>query len=179
MEPMVSLFWLQREASDIISSHAKNFVHQMVNGLSYLHGLQVMHGVCLSLLVFHMPVCFLIDLVWLSIDLHLANIALALPDLDKYSESELLLHFNDPETTIVLPLRLEDQKDSLPPYVISPICLAELVLKQLRSSASNDLCVRIIDFGNGQHIPFSTASFSLIKHFDLFPLLNICSFSPR
>lgn len=44
MEPMVSLFWLNREAADIISSHGKSFIHQMISGLSYLHSLEVMHG---------------------------------------------------------------------------------------------------------------------------------------
>lgn len=86
-----------------------------------------------------------------SADLHLANIALALPNLDKYSEAELLHFFNDQEPTVVLPLKLEDQSDSLPAYVLSPVCLAELVLKQLRTSKSNDLCVKIMDFGNGQN----------------------------
>lgn len=61
-------------------------------------------------------------------DLYLANIALALHDLEKHSESELLLPSNDPELTIVLPLRLEDQTDSLPAYVVSPISLAERML---------------------------------------------------
>ncbi|RJE20032.1 STYKc [Aspergillus sclerotialis] len=126
MEPMVSLFWLHREATDIISSHGKSFIHQMISGLLYLHSLQVMHG-----------------------DLHLSNIGLALPDLDKYSESELSFAFDDPEPTIVLPLRPEDQTNSLPTYVIRPISLAELVLEQLRTSKSTDLCVRIMDFGNG------------------------------
>lgn len=98
MEAMVSLSWLRREASDIISSHGKSFIYQMISGLSYLHSLEVMHG-----------------------------------------------------GMIVLPLHLEDQTDSLPAYVVPPISLAELVLKQLRTSKSNDLCVKIMDFGNGQN----------------------------
>ena len=61
----------------------------------------------------------------------------------------------------MLPLRSDDQTDSLPPYVLPPISLAELVLEQLRTSKSTDLCVKITDFGNGSYYSFQVSCFRL------------------
>lgn len=65
MEAMVSLSWLRREASDIISSHGKSFIYQMISGLSYLHSLQVMHGgMPTTTPLILKPICVLIDLIF-------------------------------------------------------------------------------------------------------------------
>ncbi|KAF3482568.1 protein kinase domain-containing protein [Arthroderma uncinatum] len=84
----------------------------------------------------------------ISAGLHLGNLALALPDRHEYSEAELLNFFSGMEATVLLALDPADQTDSLPSYVLLPIDLAELVLKEIRVSTSDELCVKITDFGN-------------------------------
>ncbi|KAM5461018.1 hypothetical protein MferCBS49748_007516 [Microsporum ferrugineum] len=125
MEPVASLFWMQLNASDVLNSHVKSFLQQVFTGLSYLHSSGVMHG-----------------------DLHLGNLALALPSLHKHGEAELLNFFSGMEATVLLTLDPANQTDSLPPYVLPPINLVELVIKDIRASKSDELCVKIIDFGN-------------------------------
>ncbi|KAM5490650.1 hypothetical protein MaudMau93_002456 [Microsporum audouinii] len=125
MEPIAPLFWIQLNASDVLNSHVKSFLQQVFTGLSYLHSLGVMHG-----------------------DLYLGNLALALPSLHKYGEAELLNFFSGIEVTVLLTLDPANQTDSLPPYVLPPINLIELVIKDIYALRSDELCVKIIDFGN-------------------------------
>lgn len=147
MKPLVSLFWMQFEASDILDSHVKSLVNQSLHGVSYLHNLGVTHGG--MFLIFSSRHEY--NDQGHPLDLHLGNLTLVL-DIDDYSEFDILFYFGPPECTVVLPFDMTDQTASLPPYVVQQISLGDLVLEELRtlgSDESYELTVKIKEFGNG------------------------------
>ncbi|PGH06783.1 hypothetical protein AJ79_06424 [Helicocarpus griseus UAMH5409] len=81
-------------------------------------------------------------------DLHSGNLAVTLPNLDRYNEADLLFSLEPPECTAVLPLDAADQTDSLQAYVVLPVTLGVLLREDPTILEESQLTIKILDFRN-------------------------------
>lgn len=80
--------------------------------------------------------------------------ALTIPTLQELSEDEIMAW--DPEIRPVIHRQPLEQKEraSLPPYIVAPLeSLPLLIREKFPNYKRDELCVKIIDFGNGGAVP--------------------------
>ncbi|KAI0351374.1 kinase-like protein [Trametes cingulata] len=106
-------------------SWRKALARGLVLGVAHMHRRGVKHG-----------------------DLHLGNLACAMPELASQDEDDVMQDLTPYDLTIVLPREPSDQTPSLPPYVVGP-CELGKYWESIRSPDSPPE-VKILDFGNAR-----------------------------
>ncbi|EDR15940.1 uncharacterized protein LACBIDRAFT_321041 [Laccaria bicolor S238N-H82] len=107
----------------------RDLCRQIAQGLAFLHRHGVVHG-----------------------DLHMGNIGVSMPQLDDIIEEDLIDRFDPPECTIVFPRQTPARPESLPPYLVPPTHISELLLKP-----TAELHIELLDLGNAIIVGSSSA----------------------
>lgn len=85
-----------------------------------------------------------------SLDLHLGNVGVALPTLNKHPIKNILHYFGNPECIIVLPEEQPSDPEALPAYLVPPISIAEYLTNKDPTLDESSPRGVIMDLGNGQ-----------------------------
>ncbi|KAG6302306.1 hypothetical protein E4U09_003191 [Claviceps aff. purpurea] len=103
-------------------------VRQIVEGFAFLHGEDIVHG-----------------------DPHIANIGIALPQLEQFEERQIIDHYANPETIPVVPRYPKIPLSSMPPYIVKSTELTEY-LKVYKVLPGESVTVKIMGFGRAYRI---------------------------
>lgn len=82
----------------------------------------------------------------------MGNIGVSMPQLDDIIEEDLIDRFDPPECTIVFPRQTPASPKSLPPYIVPPTDISELLPKP-----PAELHVELLDLGNATIVGSSSA----------------------
>ena len=85
------------------------------------------------------------------LDIHLGNVGIALPTLNDYPVEDIVIHFGNPECSIVLTLEKSERSKAFPAYLVTPIPIMEYLTRKDPAFHEASLRAEIMDFGNGQY----------------------------
>ncbi|KAK8148212.1 hypothetical protein G3M48_000147 [Beauveria asiatica] len=80
-------------------------------------------------------------------DPHLANFGVALPQLEQFSEDDIIDYFANPEIIPVVPRDTSFSMSSLPPYVTLRVSMADFLHMMKSFPAEPTMSIKILDFG--------------------------------
>lgn len=103
-------------------------VRQIVEGFAFLHGEGIVHG-----------------------DPHIANFGIALPQLEQFKEDDITDYFANPEVIPVVPRDPTFPLNSVPPYVVQSVSIADF-LQSRKAFPASSLTIKILDFGRAYWI---------------------------
>ncbi|KAG6161884.1 hypothetical protein E4U11_003073 [Claviceps purpurea] len=98
-------------------------VRQIVEGFAFLHGEGIVHG-----------------------DPHIANIGIALPQLEQFEEDDIIDYFATEEVVAVVPRDIKLPLNSFPPYIVPSVIMTDF-LQSRKAFPAGSLNVKILDFG--------------------------------
>ncbi|KAG5955556.1 hypothetical protein E4U56_007166 [Claviceps arundinis] len=100
-------------------------VRQIVEGFAFLHGEGIIHG-----------------------DPHIANLGIALPQLERFEERDIIEYHANPETIPVVPRYPQTPLSSMPAYIVKSTELTGY-LKIMKVFPGGSVTVKIMGFGRG------------------------------
>lgn len=75
---------------------------------------------------------------------------MALPQLQDFSENDIMSHFSNPECVAVVPRDPQKQTISLPPYLVESVSIVDFLEAKHALCSNEALDLKIMDFGNGK-----------------------------
>ncbi|KAK3946019.1 kinase-like domain-containing protein [Diplogelasinospora grovesii] len=110
---------------DVMEQCSSEAIRQIVEGFAFLHEQGIAHG-----------------------DPHVGNLGIALPQLERFDEDDIVEYFSNPEMIPVIP---RDPSmiplHSVPPYLAQTVSIAEFLESKKSFPASSEMSIRILDFG--------------------------------
>ncbi|KJK81381.1 hypothetical protein H634G_03400 [Metarhizium anisopliae BRIP 53293] len=113
--------------TEVISSSAA--IRQIIEGFAFLHGEGIVHG-----------------------DPHIANFGIALPQLEQFKEDDITEYFANPEIIPVVPRVPTFPLDSVPPYIVQSVSIADFLQAMKAFPASSAMSIKILDFGRAYRL---------------------------
>lgn len=83
------------------------------------------------------------------VDPNYANFGIAIPQLQQFDERTIADYFADPAVIIVVPRDPSFPRDSIPSYVAECVSLGSFIQDKHCFPPSEEICVKILDFGRG------------------------------
>lgn len=87
------------------------------------------------------------------VDPNYANFGIAIPQLQQFDERTIADYFADPTVITVVPRDPSFPRDLIPSYVAESVSLESFILDKHCFSPSEEICLKILDFGRGRLIP--------------------------
>lgn len=85
-------------------------------------------------------------------DPHIANFGIALPQREQFKEDDITEYFANPEIIPVVPRDPTFPLDSVPPYIVQSVSIADFLQGMKAFPASSVMSIKILDFGRGTWI---------------------------
>ncbi|KID83622.1 Protein kinase domain containing protein [Metarhizium guizhouense ARSEF 977] len=104
-------------------------IRQIIEGFAFLHGEGIVHG-----------------------DPHIANFGIALPQLEQFKEDDITEYFANPEIIPVVPRDPTFPLDSVPPYIVQSVSIADFLQGMKAFPASSVMSIKILDFGRAHRL---------------------------
>ncbi|KAG6098561.1 hypothetical protein E4U30_007822 [Claviceps sp. LM220 group G6] len=104
-------------------------VRQIVEGFAFLHEEGIIHG-----------------------HPHIGNFGIALPQLDRFEEADIMEYFLNPELILVIPRDPKLPINSIPPYIVKSVITTADFLKSRKIFPAASLIVKIMGFGRAYRI---------------------------
>lgn len=118
--------------------------YKLLQGLSYLHERGVAHGGKILNSCCHMLIQSLT-----KPDLHADNLGVGIPQLQNFSEDDIMDHFSNPETTAVVARDPHLSTEFFPAYLVQPVDLVHFLKKSGSLKEGLPFDLKILDFGGG------------------------------
>ncbi|KAH0593826.1 hypothetical protein MHUMG1_08578 [Metarhizium humberi] len=78
---------------------------------------------------------------------HIANFGIALPQLEQFKQDDITEYFANPEIIPVVPRDPTFPLDSVPPYIVQSVSIADFLQGMKAFPASSAMSIKILDFG--------------------------------
>lgn len=153
MEPVHPIDFMRYSAFRPIFT--REVVHQMIQGLAFIHNRGIAHG---GLLLFT-PLPSAVGFILIALaDLHPGNLGVAAPEIHQFSEVDIWSQSNRPYTLAIVHSSVDQNPDSFPPYLCGDMDLGKFLLERAPEFTQRPLSIRILDLGNGADYLLSPSS---------------------